>query len=168
MLANKFCWKATVSCPAGLSYLCAFWATGVPCQERVLSTASACFTFPVSLRLLFVENGWQKDSYSIWHTMLFILVHHTDSHLSWAYINNYTAPVSLITAVSAQRYVFCCCQQMGDRNDLKWSLQYQALIKLTGRSILHMLKDLFDSTLKLWGPQVGLNPQIRNSQECGV
>lgn len=56
MLANTFCWKATVSCPAGLSYLCAFWATGAHCQEHVLSSASACFTFAPSLRLLFVEK----------------------------------------------------------------------------------------------------------------
>lgn len=107
LLDSTFCWKASF-CPAGLCYLCAFWATGV-CVVHCLSlfhilslcVAAICWKW-LTERVLFHLTYNTPQTLCTTLTLIFL----------WAYINNYTAPVLLIIVVSAQQCVFCCCQEM--------------------------------------------------------
>lgn len=78
--------KVTISCPAGLSYLCAFLAAETCCWKGVLSCTSAGLALPFSQRW-FVENVWKKKSCSVFHTTHLMSC---KSHRLWCCINNNT------------------------------------------------------------------------------
>lgn len=114
MLASASCRKATASCSVSMfwSYLCAtVRSSHCPLPPPVSHSPPSlylrdCYLSKMADRKSLMPSDVQCSS---------CLVYRTDSHLSWAYINNYTVPVSLIIGASAQRYVFCCCQETGGK-----------------------------------------------------
>lgn len=109
-----------------------------------------CHLLKMADRKSLIPSDTQYSSY---------LVYHTDSHLSCAYINNYTAPVLHIIVVSAQKCVFCCCQEMGiGMSPLFFfsclGLRFKSINSI--RDFCYMLKVMSDFTLKLRDMQFGL------------
>lgn len=76
-----------------------------------ITSLSGCYLSKMADRRTLMPSDTQCSS---------CIVYHTESHLSWAYINNYRAPVALIIVVSVQRYVFCCCQETEGWNELSF------------------------------------------------
>lgn len=129
-LADTFCWKATFSCPCRLVLplcLVSYRSMHYPAPVSHSPSLCGCYLLKMADRKSLIPSDIQCSSY---------LVYHTGSHLSWTYINNYTAPVLLIIVVSAQRCVFCHCQEMRDWNELN---SFLSCFQQPWSQIQHML-----------------------------
>lgn len=157
----------------GSSSFCAFGAPGADCPPQPLPHSLSirdCYLLEMADRKSLIPSDIACSSY---------LVYHSDSHLSWTNINNYTVPVVLIIVAPVPRYVFCCCQEMGIEMSSVLFFFFSHSFRFSDISdvdqiirrvqhILFMLTRIFDNTIKLGGVWFLLYPQKKEKEGYAI